>query len=72
VVTSNKAAAPTTTATNANYTGGTGGSVGTAGTANPGAPGATGSTGGIVVVARNTGNAAGQIGHSNFSKIIDI
>ncbi len=71
-VTSNKAAAPTSTATNANYTGGTGGSAGTAGTANPGASGATGSTGGIVVVARNTGNAASQIGHSNYSKVIDL
>jgi hypothetical protein len=65
-VTSNRTAAPTHTATNANYTGGSGG------TANPGNTGATGSTGGIIVVTRNAGNAANQLGHSNYSKILDI
>lgn len=65
-VTSNRTAAPTHNATNANYTGGSGG------TANPGDTGATGSTGGIIVVTRNAGNAANQLGHSNYSKILDI
>ena len=71
-VTSNRGAAPSHTATNANYTGGAGGAAGVGGTANPGGTGVTGSTGGIIVVTRNAGNAAGQIGHSNYSKIIDI
>ena len=71
-VTSNKTAAPTTTATNANYTGGTGGAAGAGGTANAGGTGVTGSTGGIIVVTRNAGNATTQIGHSNYSKVIDI
>ena len=71
-VTSNRGAAPSHTATNANYTGGAGGAAGVGGTANAGGTGVTGSTGGIIVVTRNAGNAAGQIGHSNYSKIIDI
>ena len=71
-VTSNRGAAPSHTATNADYTGGAGGAAGVGGTANPGETGVTGSTGGIIVVTRNAGNAAGQLGHSNYSKIIDI
>ena len=71
-VTSNRSAAPSHSAPTLNYSGGAGGAVGAAGTANPGATGATGSTGGIVVVTRNAGNVASQIGHSNYSKVIDI
>lgn len=71
-VTSNRGAAPSHTATNANYTGGAGGAAGVGGAANAGGTGVTGSTGGIIIVTRNAGNAAGQIGHSNYSKIIDI
>ena len=71
-VTGNRSAAPSHSAPTLNYSGGAGGAVGAAGTANPGATGATGSTGGIVVVTRNAGNVASQIGHSNYSKVIDI
>ena len=71
-VTSNRSAAPSHSAPTLNYSGGAGGAAGAAGTANPGATGATGSTGGIIVVTRNAGNVAGQIGHSNYSKVIDI
>jgi len=73
-VTSNRSAAPNHNATNVNYTGGTGGAAGAAGAANAGGTGVTGSTGGIILVTRNLGNfnAANQIGHSNYSKVIDI
>ena len=72
-LTSNKTSIPSHTATDTpSYAGGAGGAIGAAGTANPGATGATGSTGGIIVVTRNAGNVAGQIGHSNYSKVIDI
>lgn len=71
-VTSNRTAAPAHNATNANYSGGTGGAAGSAGTGNAGNPGASGSTGGIIVVTRNPGNVSPQIGHSNYSKVIDI
>lgn len=73
-VSSNRAAAPNHNATNANYTGGTGGAAGAAGAANPGGTGVTGSTGGIILITRNPGNfnATNQIGHSNYSKLIDI
>ena len=66
-ITSNLGPAPAHNATpTPSYPGGAGG------TANPGATGDSGETGGIIVVARNAGNAAAQLGHSNFSKVIDI
>ncbi len=66
-ITSNLGPVPSHNATSTpSYPGGAGG------TANPGATGDSGETGGIIVVARNAGNAAAQLGHSNFSKVIDI
>lgn len=64
---------PHTATHNPPYSGGTGGARGSAGTANPGNTGSSGETGGIIIVSRTiSGNAANQVGHSNFSKVIDI
>lgn len=66
-ITSNLGPAPSHNATSTpSYPGGAGG------TANPGSTGDSGETGGIIVVTRNAGNVAAQIGHSNYSKVIDI
>ena len=61
--------------TNLPYTGGEGGAGGAGG--DGGQVTTTGSnqpgyTGGIVAVTRNAGNVQNQIGHSNFSKVVDV
>lgn len=51
--------------------GGEGGIAGSAGLANP-ATYDPGYDGGIILISRNSGNVQNQIGHSNFSKILDL